>query len=176
MPNQNEKRIEQAQIAFSAYMEGPETSGQSFAENLTDLMVALKHFADANGINFDDCLKVAATHHKAETDSDDFGKWTDLATHAVELWIRNNREANRHYRNLSAFVSSQAKSFQKVVVGQHEWVEKATVCRVADMMEQAFRDDSPLSDGSIYGELLDLALIQVDWRAIAVSYLDDATD
>jgi len=176
MPNQNQKRTELAQIAFSAYVEGSETSGQSFSENLTDLMVDLKHLADSNCIKFDDCLKVAAMHHKAETDSDDFGKWTDLATHAVELWIRNNREANRHYRKISAFVSSQAKSFQKVVAGQHGWVEKATVCRVADMMEQDFREDSPFSDGSIYGELLDLALVQVDWRAIAASFLDDATD
>ena len=63
----NTRRIEYAAIAIDAMLDTTnEDHGDDIATPVTDLLANLMHYCDAEGIDFQRCLKSAGIHFEAE--------------------------------------------------------------------------------------------------------------
>ena len=52
-------------------------------------------------------------------------------------------------------------------------MEAAAQYRLADHLEDEFEEHSPITDSSVYADLLSAALSEVNWQEIAKSLLED---
>ena len=101
-----------------------------------------------------------------------YNGWTNYETWAVALWIDNEQssylywreEAERHYR--------EAARSDLVRKGVCSAAQSATVA-LAERLKDEIRDGSPLDGPTVYTDLLNAALGEVDWHEIAVELLAD---
>lgn len=65
----NEDRAEWAQDALEAFAAAThmDTAGEDDQTIMTDLLCNLRHYADRNGIDFRQCLRIANVHYQEET-------------------------------------------------------------------------------------------------------------
>lgn len=101
-----------------------------------------------------------------------FNGWINYETWAVALWIDNEQssylywreEAERHYR-----AASRSDLVRK---GASSAAQSATLA-LAEQLKDEIRDGSPLDAPTVYTDLLNAALGEVDWYQIAVELLAD---
>lgn len=101
-----------------------------------------------------------------------YNGWTNYETWAVALSIDNEQssylywreEAERHYR--------EAAKSDRVRKGACSAAQSATLA-LAEQLRDEIRDDSPLDAPTVYTDLLNAALGEVDWYQIAVELLAD---
>lgn len=169
MKKLNRHPDESAQIAVDAYADAIESNGQSLTENIIDLIVDLRHLTNARAIDWDECLVSASQHHRAES-GDGFDEWSDRATYVVS---RHVMETACVYR----FWNTQLKAIQKLApelkqVRNKTWTESQAVrFRLADQMEEKFRQELPIKKHSIHSDLLETAFDEVDWMHVADDFL-----
>src|SRR3954451_24138435 len=83
--------------------------------------------------------------------------WANDATWAVALWLGNDGPTYRYW-------VSQAE----------RWHGKGTgACRLARQLKEEIGKAFPLHEPSLYSDLLNAALAEVDWIEIAEGYLSE---
>jgi hypothetical protein len=93
--------------------------------------------------------------------------WTNYETWAVKLWIDNDQttqefwlECARHWKNepSTSDVWSQAESAK---------------FNLADLLKDQFEEANPIKDASVYADLMNAALSEVNWVEIAENLLSE---
>lgn len=101
--------------------------------------------------------------------------WKNYETWAVSLWIGNEEASYLHWSLEARRAMRRAAKCRQVRQGV--WTaEEAKVFLLADRLKKDFTDGSPLADVcSVYADLLNAALSEVDWNKIARHLLDENT-
>lgn len=113
--------------------------------------------ADKYGKRFEDALCPPAT---------DYNGWTNYETWAVNLWLTNDQESDSYWR---ARVAELAATLPVT--------EDMLPYHVGDALKEEFEEASPLNDScTVWADLLNAALSEVNWSEIAKHFLDDANE
>lgn len=105
-----------------------------------------------------------------------YNGWTNYETWAVNLHIGNDQGSYEYWQK-----SQAEESYQDVVEGDQKdgnresWTEDAAT-ELADRMKTEFTDEGacPLLKGSsVYTDLLNAALSEVNWYEIAKNYIEE---
>lgn len=102
-----------------------------------------------------------------------YNGYTNYETWAVELWIDNDRDLLDEYTNRAKELFDTAHKDENVK--DKIWTEcETTKFRLAHALKDRFEDESPTADKpSVYSDLMNGALSQVNWDEIAESYVPE---
>ncbi len=104
-----------------------------------------------------------------------YNGWTNYETWAVSLWIDNDQATYLHWREETA--RHVRESDDDEMVGKGIWTAReAARYKLAQQLRDEVTDAAPDLEASVYSDLLQAALDDVDWIEIAESRLDDFVD
>lgn len=103
-----------------------------------------------------------------------YNGWTNYETWAVKLWIDNEKGSYNYWREATreAWESTRDKS-------PNEFMNHKDNARweLAEQLKDQFSDEDnavfEAAHGTVYADLLNAALSEVNWREIAESLIDD---
>jgi len=102
-----------------------------------------------------------------KTDSErTYNGWTNYETWAVALWLDNEEETYRYWRDQAArhrLAAEHLTEIQQGVVTSRQ----AAIGNLAQQLKEEITDASPLFEPTMYSDLLWAALSEVDWLEIA---------
>ena len=105
-----------------------------------------------------------------------YNGWANYETWAVALWIDNEQGSYNHRCDLAREASKQAKA------GRSFTRKESAALILAELLKKWIDEDNPLSGdnvrhsadpASLYTDLLNAALSEVNWREIAENWLED---
>lgn len=101
-----------------------------------------------------------------------YNGWSNYETWTVDLWLGNEEGSYRYWHEQAQQHHEAAPTSDQVVNGT--WtVEGAARFNLAVQLKQQITEASPLQEASVYSDLLQAALSEVDWYQIAERYLAD---
>ncbi len=104
-------------------------------------------------------------YHTAE-----YQGWANYETWAVALWIGNDEGSYGHWREVAAELREEYGDDAEYGEGTYS---DATV-QLAEMIKDEYEEFSPLGgEASLYSDLLNAALSNVNWREVAEAQLEE---
>lgn len=101
-----------------------------------------------------------------------YNGWSNYETWTVSLWIDNDQQSYEYWREQADAQRKAALTCSQVLNGT--WTaEEAAKYNLATQLKEEITTGSPLSTASMYSDLLNTALANVDWQEIADDYLPD---
>ena len=92
--------------------------------------------------------------------------WSNYETWLVALWLDNERASYEYWRDHAASHRQHAPECKTVESGI--WtIQEAAKYNLAEQLKEEVADASPLSESSLYSDLLAAALDEVDWYELA---------
>jgi hypothetical protein len=114
------------------------------------------------------CSKIMEETMTKET----YQGWSNYETWAVSLWLDNEQTSYTYWREEAARHREEACDCQQVRDGI--WtVPEAEKFNLADQLMEQISDAAPTDEPSMYSDLLNAALGEVDWHEIAEHFLAD---
>ena len=101
-----------------------------------------------------------------------FNGWSNHETWCVHLWLTNEEGSYRYWRAEAARHRKEAPRHANVRQGIWS-VELAERAELAQQMKSEIEEASPLTEASIYSDLLNSTLSEVDWHEITGAFLED---
>ena len=104
-----------------------------------------------------------------------YNGWTNYETWAIALWIDNDHGSHKYWREAATEAQSEAAGCPQVADGT--WSRKdAGRFQLADWLKEDITEASPLDEPSVYCDLLNAALDEVNWQEIADHLLADLSE
>ena len=101
-----------------------------------------------------------------------YNGWTNYETWAVALWLDNDAATHNYWREEAARHVQEAADCE--MVQKDVWTAAdAARFNLAEQLNDEMTDASPLEDPSVYSDLLQAALDEVDWKEIAENMIGD---
>lgn len=101
-----------------------------------------------------------------------YNGWTNYETWVTALWLDNDYATQCYWREVSRECRQSAPDTEQVAKGY--WtINEAARFTLADRLKDEVTDNAPLSEASLYSDLLGAALQEVNWLEIATHYLSD---
>ena len=100
----------------------------------------------------------------------EYNGWTNYETWNVALWIDNDQGT---YEMVKEWAS---EAWEEAEIPKYSWLtrERGAVYLIAERIKELVEDGNPLGgDASMYTDLLNGALSEVDWREIATGRIDE---
>lgn len=98
-----------------------------------------------------------------------YNGWTNYETWNVALWL-DNEEGSYSYWTEQA----QDRWNDAGLMTHHCWTrEEAATYTLADQLKDELTEANPLQEASLYCDLLNAALSEVNWSEIARHYIDE---
>ena len=88
-----------------------------------------------------------------------YNGWTNYETWAVSLWIDNEESSYRYWRQ-------EAARYEQDIADKED-----AICGLAAQLKQEISDEAPTDEPSVYSDLLNAALSEVNWAEIAENWL-----
>ena len=106
----------------------------------------------------------------AQTDErETYNGWTNYETWAVKLWLDNDEATYNMCLGLAEDARQDPNPHPEIFTGRQHASHV-----LADHLKAQVEDESPLADtASLYSDLLNAAISEVDWSEIAGAYLDE---
>ena len=108
------------------------------------------------------------TTNKAER----YNGWTNYETWLVNLWLTNEEPTYRYWIESARYQRDHASECSQVRDGIWSESEAATF-NLADQLKDEIMEAAPNDESTLYGDLINAALDNVDWAEIAESWLGD---
>ena len=103
-----------------------------------------------------------------------YNGWSNYETWAVSLWLDNERTSYDYWREQAEQHRQKAPTCHQVLDGIWTAAE-ATKFNLADQLNEV-EDGVPLSEASMYTDLLNASLAEVNWHEIAEHLLADTVE
>jgi hypothetical protein len=100
-----------------------------------------------------------------------YSGWTNYATRAVKLWLDNDQGAYEYWREQARERHREAPESPRVKEGFWSKAE-AELLNLADQLKTEIEEASPITEASMFSDLMNTALSEVNWIEIATSILD----
>ncbi|HEY4307988.1 MAG TPA: hypothetical protein VGN12_00925 [Pirellulales bacterium] len=101
-----------------------------------------------------------------------YNGFTNYETWAVSLWMSNDRAAFDYFRTLAFVTLSTEKSRST-----KESAPEDSIRSLANTLRQEFEERSPVREhATVYADLMNAALSEVDWYELADNLLSDLTE
>ena len=101
-----------------------------------------------------------------------YNGWSNYETWCVHLWMTNEEGTYRYWREEASRCRKEARSCPNVRDGI--WtVEIAERAELAEQMRDEVVDASPIEGASLFSDLMNAALSEVDWREVAEAFLEE---
>lgn len=86
---------------------------------------------------------------------EDYNGWTNYETWNVKLWMDNDQGSYNYFNEIAR--------------------ESEDLYSLSEQIKETFEENNPLNDSpaSVYNDLMNAALSEVNWREIAESLKDD---
>ena len=166
----NPGRLAAAQAAVNAYAREKDVIGQSLKHTVADLLTDLKYRVAAENISFDACLRFAGFHYELESPNA-YAGWTNYQTWAVHLWLTNDESSHKHCREEAEAHVRNAPHADAVRRGIFS-ESLAARFGLANQLCQEFKDAVPIQEASVYSDLLESAMDEVNWADIAQAFIN----
>ena len=104
-----------------------------------------------------------------------YNGFSNYETATLSLWIDDTKTSYDYWREEALKHWRTAATCEDVKTGQ--WTRDEVAKReVADQLKDELSDSSPLKDNTVYADLLNAALSEVDWYEVAEHLLADAQE
>ncbi len=102
-----------------------------------------------------------------------YNGWTNYETWAVNLWLTNEEPTYKYCRGLARRAATDALDCEQV--RERIWTaEDAKKFLLADQIKEFVAEMNPLADqASMFSDLTNAALSEVDWHEIAEAFLEE---
>jgi hypothetical protein len=100
-----------------------------------------------------------------------YNGYKNYETWCVNLWLNNDEASQRSWA--AAAEKARADAIQHQHVTDNIWTAaEAERFLLADALKNHLEDSSPLTEPSLYSDLLNAALSEVDWHEVADEFLE----
>src|SRR5439155_26953515 len=102
-----------------------------------------------------------------------YNGWSNYETWCVNLWLSNDEGTYRHCRSRARDDTNTAEDSSRVREGI--WtIEEATRFQLADALKEFLDERNPIAaQASVFTDLINSALCEVDWHEIADAFLEE---
>lgn len=108
------------------------------------------------------------TQETITTTTSTYNGWTNYETWCVALWMDNERAQYEYYQELAKDTWDAAEATP------YSTREQNAKYTLADVLKDQIEDTAPAeNDGTVFADLLNAALSEVNWHEIADHYLAD---
>ena len=97
----------------------------------------------------------------------EYNGWTNYETWNVALWLDNDQGTEGLMREYAQECYDDAEGTQL------RTREQVATGELADRIREYLDENNPVTDASVYSDLLGAALSEVNWREIAEHYIAD---
>lgn len=104
-----------------------------------------------------------------------FNGWKNYEGWVTKLWLDNDEGTYLYWREATSAAAEEAATCSQVLRGAWTAEEAARII-LADRLKREIYDAAPDLGASLFADLLNAALSEVDWYEIADSLLDDHAD
>lgn len=101
-----------------------------------------------------------------------YNGWSNYETWCVNLWLTNEQTSYQYWREHARKHRKDARTCANVREGVWS-VELAEKTNLARQLREEIEEASPLSEPSMFSDLLNAALGEVDWHELAAAFLED---
>jgi hypothetical protein len=101
-----------------------------------------------------------------------YNGWTNYETWCLQLWLTNEEGSYRYWREEARRHRDEAPKCEQVKEGI--WTrEQAAKFNLADQLKDEIEDASPLTEATVFSDLLNAALSEVSWNEVAAAFLEE---
>src|SRR4051812_43850493 len=103
-------------------------------------------------------------------EAETYNGWSNYETWCVALWLDNDEATHRHMRELAEQAWNEAPHNRRV--REWKWTrEEAAVFQLADETRESVEQGNPVEGATLYTDLMNAALAEVNWQEIAAQYV-----
>ncbi len=102
-----------------------------------------------------------------------YNGYSSFETWTLALWMNNDQGSYERYRELAR----EIREIQGRKAAEYLSKREVEVVALAEALREEFEEDSPVAQHiSVYADLMNAALAEVDWHELASNLLDDITE
>lgn len=95
---------------------------------------------------------------------------TNFGTWRVNLWLEHDKESDQYWQ--AAAADSRRGAEHSSLVWDHDMtVDEVAASRLAEQLKEEITQESPLQKPSMYADLLNASLVEVNWFELAQRWL-----
>ena len=108
------------------------------------------------------------------TNETTYNGWKNYETWCVHLWLSNDEPTYRACRQIARECKAGAPDHANTQGARPVWtVEQTARFTTADALKEMVEESAPKLGASMWSDMLNAALSEVDWHEVADAFLED---
>lgn len=93
--------------------------------------------------------------------------WKNYPTWNYKLWIDNDQGSQEYWRTMAEDAYDSAKKEGSISKKDMAWMT------LADMLKEALEENNPITEPTMYSDMMQYAIDSIDYREIAKALIDE---